>query len=134
MKINIHKGLLTLLVITIEGCSDIENTNSSKGSTSTSNAPSTTPSSQKPSPTKPSTSGNVSKGNVIRNDKITQKGPTHIVKTDQAKITIKFLDEATNKPLSGLTYWTQSTKYGKNPSTTGSDPCRQSRRHKLGRF
>ena len=102
-----------------------ENNSSSAGSTSSSNEPSTTtPSSQKTSPTKPSTSSDVSKGNVIRNDKITQKGPTHEVKTDQAKITIKFVDEATNKPLSGLTYWTQSTKYGKNPSTTGSDGTR----------
>ena len=102
----------------------IENNSSSAGSTTSSNAPSTTPSSQKPTPTKPSTSSDVSKGTVIRNDKVTQQGPTHEVKTDQAKITIKFLDEATNKPLSGLTYWTQSTKYGKNPSTTGSDGTR----------
>ena len=101
-----------------------ENNSSSAGSTTSSQAPSTTPSSQKPSPTKPSTSSDVSKGTVIRNDKVTQQGPTHEVKTDQAKITIKFLDEATNKPLSGLTYWTQSTKYGKNPSTTGSDGTR----------
>src|SRR5690606_16365254 len=52
------------------------------------------------------------------------KGPTQEVGSDKAKITIKFLDEATNKPLSGLTYWTQSDKYGKNPSTTGSDGTR----------
>lgn len=90
-----------------------------------SNASSNNPSSaQKPNGTKPNTSSPVDKGNVIRNDKITQKGPTHEVKTDQAKITIKFLDEATDKPLSGLTYWTQSTKYGKNPATTGSDGTR----------
>ncbi|MEK6199622.1 MAG: hypothetical protein N2B60_05280 [Psychrobacter sp.] len=101
-----------------------ENTTSSAGSTTSSQASSTMPSSQKPSPTKPSTSSDVSKGTVIRNDKITQQGPTHEVKTDQAKITIKFLDEATNKPLSGLTYWTQSTKYGKNASTTRSDGTR----------
>ena len=48
------------------------------------------------------TDGAADKGNVIHNDKITQKGPTHEVKTDQAKVTIKFVDEATNKPLSGL--------------------------------
>ena len=101
-----------------------ENNSSSAGSTSSSNAPSTTPSSQKPSSTKPSTSSEVNKGNVIRDDKVTQQGPTHEVRTKQAKITIKFLDEATNKPLSGLTYWTQSTKYGKNASTTGSDGTR----------
>ena len=89
-----------------------ENNSSSAGSTTSSQAPSTTPPSQKPSPTKPSTSSDVSKGTVIRNDKVTQQGPTHEVKTDQAKITIKFVDEATNKPLSGLTYWTQSP-YGR---------------------
>lgn len=64
----------------------IENNSSSAGSTTSSNAPSTTPSSQKPTPTKPSTSSDVSKGTVIRNDKVTQQGPTHEVKTDQAKI------------------------------------------------
>lgn len=100
----------------------IENTSSSTGSTS--NVASTTTFSQNPGPIRPSTSSDVSKGNVIRNDKITQQGPMHEVKTDQAKITIKFLDEATNKALSGLTYWTQFTKYGKNPSTTGSDGTR----------
>ncbi|WP_352288025.1 hypothetical protein [Psychrobacter sp. GW64-MNA-CIBAN-0177] len=102
----------------------IENNSSSTGSASTSNAPSTTPPSQKPSSTKPSTSSEVNKGTVIRDDKVTQQGPTHEVRTKQAKITIKFLDEATDKPLSGLTYWTQSTKYGKNASTTGSDGTR----------
>ena len=92
---------------------------------STSNAPSSTPSSSpKPNYTKPNNTSATDKGNVIRNDKITQKGPTHEVKTDQAKVTIKFVDEATNKPLSGLSYWIQSTKYGKNPSTTGSDGTR----------
>ena len=89
---------------------------------STSNVATSTPSSsQKPDNTKPSATD---KGNIIRNDKITPKGPTHEIKTDKAKITIKFLDEDTNKPLSGLTYWTQSTKYGKNASTTGSDGTR----------
>lgn len=98
---------------------------SSSSASSASNLSSNNPSSaQKPNGTKPNTSSPVDKGNVIRNDKITQKGPTHEVKTDQAKITIKFLDEATDKPLSGLTYWTQSTKYGKNPATTGSDGTR----------
>lgn len=102
----------------------IENNSNSTGSTASSNAPSTKPSSQKPSSTKPSTSSEVSKGTVIRDDKVTQQGPTHEVRTKQAKITVKFLDEATNKPLSGLTYWTQSTEYGKNASTTGSDGTR----------
>ena len=46
------------------------------------------------------------------------------VASDEAKITIKFVDEATNKPLSGLSYWTQSDKYGKNPSVTSSDGTR----------
>lgn len=98
---------------------------SSNSASPDSNVSSNNPSSaQKPNGTKPNTSSPVDKGNVIRNDKITQKGPTHEVKTDQAKITIKFLDEATDKPLSGLTYWTQSTKYGKNPATTASDGTR----------
>ncbi|MGP9687787.1 hypothetical protein ACT3TH_01345 [Psychrobacter sp. AOP22-C1-C5] len=98
---------------------------SSSSASSASNASFNNPSSaQKPNDTKPNTSSPVDKSNVIRNDKITQEGPTHEVKTDQAKITIKFLDEATDKPLSGLTYWTQSTKYGKNPATTGSDGTR----------
>lgn len=102
----------------------IEDSSSSASSTTSSNTSSSTQSSQEPTPTKSSASSDADKGNIIRNDKITQKGPTHEVKTDQAKITIKFLDEATSKPLSGLTYWTQSTKYGKNPSTTGSDGTR----------
>lgn len=94
----------------------------SNSPSSTSNVATSTPSSsQKPDNTKPSATD---KGNIIRNDKITPKGPTHEIKTDKAKITIKFLDEDTNQPLSGLTYWTQSTKYGKNASTTGSDGTR----------
>lgn len=94
----------------------------SNSPSSTSNVATSTPSSsQKSDNTKPSATD---KGNIIRNDKITPKGPTHEIKTDKAKITIKFLDEDTNKPLSGLTYWTQSTKYGKNASTTGSDGTR----------
>ncbi len=94
----------------------------SNSPSSTSNVATSTPSSsQKPDNTKPIATD---KGNIIRNDKITPKGPTHEIKTDKAKITIKFLDEDTNQPLSGLTYWTQSTKYGKNASTTGSDGTR----------
>ncbi len=94
----------------------------SNSPSSTSNVATSTPSSsQKSDNTKPSATD---KGNIIRNDKITPKGPTHEIKTDKAKITIKFLDEDTNQPLSGLTYWTQSTKYGKNASTTGSDGTR----------
>ena len=98
----------------------------SKGSASSaSDASSSNPSfSQKPNDTKPNTSNPVDKGNFIRKEVITPKGPTQEVGSDKAKITIKFLDEATNKPLSGLTYWTQSDKYGKNPSTTGSDGTR----------
>lgn len=96
--------------------------NPSNSPSSTSNVATSTPSSsQKPDNTKPSATD---KGNIIRNDKITPKGPTHEIKTDKAKITIKSLDEDTNQPLSGLTYWTQSTKYGKNASTTGSDGTR----------
>lgn len=98
----------------------IEDSNSSISSTASDTVPSnTSPSSQNPNDT-----SDVDKGNVIRNDKITQQGPTHEVTTDKARITIKFVDEATNKPLSGLSYWTQSDKYGKNPSVTGSDGTR----------
>lgn len=74
----------------------------SNSPSSTSNVATSTPSSsQKPDNTKPSATD---KGNIIRNDKITPKGPTHEIKTDKAKITIKSLDEDTNQPLSGLTY------------------------------
>ena len=91
------------------------------GTTSpTSNVPSSTNSPSK----KPNNTSATDKGNVIRNDKITPKGPTQEVGLDKAKITIKFVDEVTNKPLSGLTYWTQSTKYGKNASITGSNGTR----------
>jgi|GEM_PF-959099 len=64
------------------------------------------------------------KEDVIRQDIKTDRGPTHQIKSTSALIKIKFLDEATNKPLSGLTYATQSTKYGKNNSVTGSDGTR----------
>ncbi|WP_227678398.1 glycoside hydrolase family 73 protein [Psychrobacter vallis] len=89
-------------------------------SSTTSNVPSSSPSSSQ----KPNNISATDKGNVIRNDKITPTGPTHEVTTDKARITIKFLDEATNKPLSGLSYWTQSTLYGKNLSVTGNDGTR----------
>ncbi len=42
------------------------------------------------------------------------------VSSDETKITIKFVDEATNKPLSGLSYWTQSD----NLSVTNGDGTR----------
>lgn len=101
----------------------IEDSNSTTSSTS--NVPSSSPSSsQKPNNTKSNNVSATDKGNVIRNDKITPTGPTHEVTTDKARITIKFLDEATNKPLSGLSYWTQSTLYGKNSSVTGSNGTR----------
>lgn len=89
-----------------------------------STASDTVPSNTSPSSQNPNNTSDVDKGDVIRNDKITSTGPTHEVTTDKARITIKFVDEATNKPLSGLTYWTQSTKYGKNASTSGSNGTR----------
>ncbi|WP_435950796.1 hypothetical protein [Psychrobacter sp. DM8] len=66
----------------------------------------------------------VEKPKVIEVEKKTEDGPTLEVASDEARITIKFVDESTNKPLSGLSYWTQSDKYGKNPSVTGSDGTR----------
>lgn len=92
---------------------------------SSTTSPSSNGSSSTNSPSqKPNNTSATDKGNVIRNDKITSTGPTHEVTTDEANITIKFVDEETNKPLSGLTYITQSTKYGKNNSVTGSDGTR----------
>ncbi len=89
-----------------------------------STASNTIPSNTSPSSQNPNNASNVDKGNVIRNDKITSTGPTHEITIDKVRITIKFVDESTNKPLSGLSYWTQSDKYGKNPSVTGSDGTR----------
>ncbi|WP_350587946.1 hypothetical protein [Psychrobacter sp. 78a-MNA-CIBAN-0178] len=66
----------------------------------------------------------VEKPKVTEVEKDTETGPTLEVSSDEAKITIKFVDESTNKPLSGLSYITQSTKYGKNSSITGSDGTR----------
>ena len=66
----------------------------------------------------------VEKPKVTEVEKKTETGPTLEVASDEAKITIKFVDEATNKPLSGLSYITQSTKYGKNTSVTGDDGTR----------
>ncbi|WP_352310046.1 M23 family metallopeptidase [Psychrobacter sp. W2-37-MNA-CIBAN-0211] len=66
----------------------------------------------------------VEKPKVTEVEKDTETGPTLEVSSDEAKITIKFVDEATNKPLSGLSYITQSTKYGKNTSVTGKDGTR----------
>ncbi|MGP5501286.1 hypothetical protein [Psychrobacter faecalis] len=66
----------------------------------------------------------VEKPKVTEVEKKTETGPMLEVASDEAKITIKFVDEATNKPLSGLSYITQSTKYGKNTSVTGKDGSR----------
>ncbi|WP_367110623.1 M23 family metallopeptidase [uncultured Psychrobacter sp.] len=66
----------------------------------------------------------VKKPKVTEVEKKTETGPTLEVASDEAKITIKFIDEATNKSLSGLSYITQSTKYGKNTSVTGNDGTR----------
>ena len=66
----------------------------------------------------------IEKPKVTEVEKKTETGPTLEVASDEAKITIKFVDEGTNKPLSGLSYITQSTKYGKNTSVTGEDGTR----------
>ncbi|WP_350655801.1 M23 family metallopeptidase [Psychrobacter sp. S1-30-MNA-CIBAN-0213] len=66
----------------------------------------------------------IEKPKVTEVEKKTETGPTLEVASDEAKITIKFVDEGTNKPLSGLSYITQSTKYGKNTSVTGKDGTR----------
>ena len=66
----------------------------------------------------------VEKPKVTEVEKKTETGPTLEVASDEARITIKFVDEVTNKPLSGLSYITQSTKYGKNTSVTGNDGTR----------
>jgi hypothetical protein len=102
----------------------IEDSSSSASPTSSSHTSSSIPSSQEPIPTKSSASSDVDKGNIIRNDKITPKEPTQEIGSDKARITIKFVDEKTGKPLSGLSYITQSDKYGKKTSTTGSDGTR----------
>ena len=102
----------------------IEDSSSSASPTSSSHTSSSIPSSQEPIPKKSSASSDVDKGNIIRNDKITPKGPTQEIGSDKARITIKFVDEKTGKPLSGLSYITQSDKYGKKTSTTGSDGTR----------
>lgn len=66
----------------------------------------------------------VEKPKIKEVEKKTKDGPTLEVESDQTEITIKFIDEKTNKPLSGLSYITKSTKYGKNSSVTGSDGTR----------
>ena len=100
---------------------DISDTLSQEASTT----PETSKQEDKP---KPQTEQNpvikVEKPKVTEVEKKTETGPTLEVASDEAKITIKFVDEATNKPLSGLSYITQSTKYGKNTSVTGKDGTR----------
>ncbi|WP_156916035.1 hypothetical protein [Psychrobacter sp. TB47] len=66
----------------------------------------------------------IEKPKVKEVEKKTKDGPTLEVESDQTEITIKFIDEKNNKPLSGLSYITKSTKYGKNSSITGSDGTR----------
>ena len=63
------------------------------------------------------------KSEVKEIEKKTEEGPVLEV-SNLAKITIKFVDEKTNKPLSGLSYITQSNLYGKNTSVTGKDGTR----------
>lgn len=107
--------------ITEENISDASDTLSQEASTT----PETSESNDTP---KPQIEQNpvikVEKPKVIEIEKKTETGPTLEVSSDEAKITIKFVDESTNKPLSGLSYITQSTKYGKNASVTGNDGTR----------
>ena len=107
--------------ITREDISNVSNTLSQETSTT----PKTSKQENKP---KPQTEQNpvikVEKPKVTEVEKKTETGPMLEVASDEAKITIKFVDEATNKPLSGLSYITQSTKYGKNTSVTGDDGTR----------
>lgn len=72
---------------------------------------------------KPTPEIKVEKPKIKEKETITEKGPTHEVESDETEVVIKFLDESTNKPISGLTYFTEST-YGKNASVTGSDGTR----------
>ena len=90
------------------------------------NAPTTPETSEQDNTPKPEAEPviKVEKPKITEVEKKTETGPTLEVASDEAKITIKFVDEATNKPLSGLSYITQSTKYGKNPSVTGKDSTR----------
>lgn len=91
-------------------------------------APATSETSKQDETLKPETEQNpvtkVEKSEVKEVEKKTETGPTLEVLSDEAKTTIKFINESTNKPLSGLSYITQSTKYGKNTSVTGSDGTR----------
>ena len=107
--------------ITEEDISDVSNTLSQEISTT----PKTSKQENKP---KPQTEQNpvikVEKPKVTEVEKKTETGLMLEVASDEAKITINFVDEATNKPLSGLSYITQSTKYGKNTSVTGNDGTR----------
>lgn len=91
----------------------------------TSTTPQTSEQDDKPKPqTEQDPVIKVEKLKVTEVEKKTETGPMLEVASDEAKITIKFVDEATNKPLSGLSYITQSTKYGKNTSVTGNDGTR----------
>jgi len=108
---------------------DITEENISNASDTLSQEASTTPETSESNDTpKPQIEQNpvikVEKPKVTEIEKKTETGPTLEVASDEAKITIKFIDESTNKPLSGLSYITQSTKYGKNTSVTENDGIR----------
>lgn len=66
----------------------------------------------------------VEKFKVKETEKKTKHGPTLEVESDQTEVTIKFTDEKTNKPISGLSYITKSAEYGENISVTGKDGTR----------
>lgn len=61
---------------------------------------------------------------IKETEKKTKYGPTLEVESNQTEVTIKFIDEKTNKPISELSYITKSAKYGKNTSVTGNDGIR----------
>lgn len=66
----------------------------------------------------------IEKPKIKEVEKKTKNGPTLEVESDQTEVTIQFIDEKTNKPLSGVSYITKSVKYGKNTSVTGKDGTR----------
>lgn len=66
----------------------------------------------------------IEKPKIKEVEKKTKNGPTLEVESDQTEVTIQFIDEKTNKPLSGVSYITKSVKYGKNTSITGKDGTR----------
>lgn len=63
----------------------------------------------------------VKKPKIKEKEVITSQGPTHVIESENKQVTIKFIDEETEKPLSGIAYATETKKFGKNNWTTGRD-------------